>query len=311
MKKKFKIFFATLGALLVIVSLYSFQPEVSVDELKITYGTAPSQFLKMDGMDIHYRIEGQGHPLVLIHGTGSSLHTWDEWVEILKVNFMVIRLDMPGFGLTGPHPEKKYSLKDYSALLNQFLNELKIDSIYIAGNSLGGSIAWTYTLDNPARVKKLILIDAAGFPKADIPEIFKLAQDPLWAPVLRWITPKFLIANNLREVYHDDSKVNKDLINRYHKMALRAGNRGAFIDRANLTFSDQTDQIQKISSPTLIQWGKYDNWIPIEDGKKFNELISGSKLIIYEAGHVPMEEIPQQTALDAFNFLISNEKKIN
>lgn len=308
MKKKLKIFIATLGALIVILSLYSFQPDISVDELKLTYAKSPSQFLKLNGMDVHYRIEGEGQPLVLIHGTASSLHTWDDWTDILKDNFKVIRLDMPGFGLTGPHPERKYALTDYSDLLNQFLKNLEIDSLYLAGNSLGGSIAWQYSLDYPEQVKKLILIDAAGFPKEQIPKIFTLAQDPFWAPVLRWVTPKFLIADNLREVYHDDAKVNKALITRYHKMSLRAGNRDAFIDRAKLTFADQTDQLQMIRCPTLIQWGKYDNWIPLEDGEAFNRLIPKSQLIIYEAGHVPMEEIPEQTALDAYNFLMSNDK---
>lgn len=304
--KKLKIAGIGLLLFLLIVLAYAITPNKDPRELRMVYGKGASQYLSLEGMDVHYRIEGAGVPLVLIHGTASSLHTWDEWTEQLKSDFKIIRLDMPAFGLTGPHPEKKYSLDDYASFLNAFLTQLDVDTLYLAGNSLGGAIAWNYTLTFPEKVKKLMLIDAAGFPKDSIPQIFKLAQKPVTASVMKWVTPRFLIAKNMKEVYYDHSKISNALIKRYHDMTLRTGNRQAFVDRAKLTFADQTSRLSDISCPTLIQWGLYDRWIPVKDAEKFNELIQNSRVVTYEAGHVPMEELPMETANDARAFLLED-----
>lgn len=175
----------------------------------------------------------------------------------------------------------------------------------MGGNSLGGLISWEYALAHPERVDKMILIDAAGYPsERKDPWVFRLARTPILNLLVRYVTPVSFIENNLEQVYADDRKISQDLIDRYYKMTLRAGNRQAFIDRSSTQSEVHHEQIPHIQNPTLIQWGADDTWIPLSRGKRFHEDLPHSELIIYEnAGHVPMEEIPEQTVQDALRFL--------
>ena len=125
-KRTLKVF---LFFLVLVLGIYLYSPDISVSELKKTYANQHSQFIEIDGMNVHYRDEGEGQAIVLLHGTGASLHTWDKWTDELKKTFRVIRLDLPAYGLTGPHPEKKYSLSDYSSFLNSFVDR-KLFIIY-------------------------------------------------------------------------------------------------------------------------------------------------------------------------------------
>ena len=75
-------------------------------------------------------------PVVLVHGTGASLHTWDGWVSGLKSKRRVIRFDLPGFGLTGPEPQNNYTIEKYTDHLVKLLNHLGIAHAIVAGNSL-------------------------------------------------------------------------------------------------------------------------------------------------------------------------------
>lgn len=292
--------------LLTVVAVFLYTPSISLEELQSKYTTKESQFIEINGLKTHYRIEGNGPPLLLIHGTASSLHTWDGWVNELKSDFTTIRLDIPAFGLTGPNNTGDYTIDFYTDFIDSFLNAISADTLHIAGNSLGGGIAWSYALKHPNKVKKLVLVDASGYPKEDIPFVFKIAQNPIGASLLKVITPRSFVSKNIHEVYYDDEKVTDNLVNRYYELTLRAGNRQAFIDRAERTLQYDHTKIQEIEIPTLIMWGKYDEWIPVEDAYKFQKDIINSQLILYESGHVPMEENATQTATDTKKFLLGN-----
>ena len=149
-KKLFKIF---VSISILSLGFYLYSPDISVLELKKTYANQYSKFIEINGMNVHYRDEGEGQAIVLLHGTGASLHTWDKWTEELKNNFRVIRLDLPAYGLTGPHPENKYSLPDYSSFLNSFVESIGVDNFILSGNSLGGAIAWYYASEYKNKVK--------------------------------------------------------------------------------------------------------------------------------------------------------------
>ena len=181
-----------LLGLLLLVLYGPIYRDISVEELKKTYANEFSKFVEIDEMQVHYRDEGKGYPIVLIHGTASSLHTWDSWTKDLKKSYRVIRLDLPAFGLTGPNANADYSIKSYTNFLHQFLTKIKIDTFYLAGNSLGGNIAWNYTTEHPRKVKKLILVDASGLPtNKPQPTVFKMAKIPILNSMLLSVTPKF------------------------------------------------------------------------------------------------------------------------
>ena len=293
-----------LGFAFIVLMFSQFQPDKNIDELKIKYTDSASNFIDIDGMSVHYKIEGSGAPLLLIHGTSASLHTWDTWTEILKEHFTIIRMDIPAFGLTGPNAQNDYTIQYYASFINQFAEKMELDSFYLAGNSLGGYIAWYYTLQYPEKVNKLILIDAAGYPREKFPPIFTFARLPVVSELMKSFTPKSLIKRNLEQVYYNDAKITDELVERYYNLLLRAGNRGAFLARVKGETTYYNETIKNIKTPTLIQWGKHDTWIPLKDGEQFHKDIANSQLIVYDnAGHVPMEEIPLETAKDVLRFL--------
>jgi pimeloyl-ACP methyl ester carboxylesterase len=275
--------------------------DISENDLKIAYANDASKFIEIDGMQVHYRDEGKGFPIVLLHGTASSLHTWDDWSkELLKTN-RVIRMDLPAFGLTGPNKTADYSIKAYTSFLNDLLKKLHIEKFYLAGNSLGGNIAWNYAAEHPDKVEKLVLVDASGLPtNKPQPAIFKMAKTPFLNLLFLYVTPKFFIKKNMEEVYADGSKITDELVTRYHKMALRVGNRQAFIDRAKTDFKlgskANYNKLKRINTSTLLIWGAQDNWIPLDNGKRMDSILPNSKLVVLEnSGHVPMEENPQES----------------
>ena len=313
MIKKSKYFIYLFIILLTSVIGNSFYSDISVEDLKNEFTNEHSQFIEIDEVNVHYRDEGEGFPIVLIHGTAASLHTWDAWTDELKKTNRVIRMDLPAFGITGPNKNADYSIEAYTTFLHSFLEKLKLEKFHLAGNSLGGNIAWNYTADYPSKVEKLILVDASGLPtNKSQPAIFKMAKTPILNSLFLYITPRFLIKKNIEEVYEDDSKITDELINRYHKMALRVGNRKAFIDRAKTDFKLDTqvnlEKLKSIQTPTLLIWGAKDLWIPIANGIRMNEILVNSKLEVLEnSGHVPMEENPRESLKLMNDFLLTSE----
>ena len=301
-----KVVFALAGLLAMAVLAFAFfyKANIPIETLKSKYANEHSQFMEIDGMQVHYRIEGEGPTLVLVHGTAASLHTWDGWTAQLQDSFRIIRMDIPAFGLTGSNTNNDYSMATYVDFLNQFLEKLGVNEFYLAGNSLGGNIAWNYTSNYPEKVKKLILVDASGFPLKKITSVFKIARNPAGAFLLKNILPKSFLEKNIKQVYFDDTKITESLIDRYYEMALREGNRDAFVARARTMLTQENPDLSNVTCPTLILWGEHDEWVPVENAYRFDSAIQDSKLIVYDnAGHVPMEEIPNVTANDVREFL--------
>jgi len=297
--------FGILLALLVVVALSGVRTDIGGDELVKKYGAAASRFVPVEGMSVHVRDEGKGPPLVLIHGTSSSLHTWDGWAGRMSARRRVVRLDLPGFGLTGPAPDHDYTPTRYARLVADTMAALGIDRADVAGNSLGGRVALTLALEHPERVRRLILVDAAGLSGQKPPRIFAIARTPVLGATLRWITPRFMVAKNVEEVYGDPSRIDDTLVDRYYELLRRDGNRGALLDRLNGPPDPSLDdRLPEIAVPVLVEWGEADRWIPLAHAQRFVAGLPHARLVTYPgAGHVPMEELPEETCRDAEAFL--------
>ena len=220
-------------AIISLALIWIVDPNKSIEYLIEEYSDESSRWIEINGLNVHFKAEGSGDTIILLHGTSSSIHTWDGWVNQLDDSFHVIRMDLPGFGLTGARKDRDYSIQNYVSFLDVFVKKLELGSFHLAGNSLGGHIAWAYALEYPASVDKLILVDAAGYPGESENEAlaFKVAQNRFLRPIMKYITPKSFIKKNLLEVYGDDKLVTDPLVKRYHDLALRPGSRQAFIDR--------------------------------------------------------------------------------
>ena len=309
MKPFVKILGLFFGLLLLVLFILC-ERDMPVKELIPIYANSSSQFMSILGMKVHYRDQGvqsDSVPLILLHGMSSSLNTWDSVVFYLANHRRLISLDLPGFGLTGPSPENMYNFDYYNKFIDSFTRGLQLTKFTLVGNSMGGSIAWNYALFNPAVVDKLVLIDAAGYPKRGESGSlgFKIASTPVINNILLFATPKALVRKSLETIYFDQSRVTDAQVERFHDMAIREGNRAAalLIFKGSFGTSQFKGKIKEIKTPTLVLWGEKDNLISVENAYQFNQDIKGSKLEVYpNVGHVPMEEVPKRVAKSILNF---------
>lgn len=297
------------GLVALLVAL-GWTPNRSVESLRARWAPVPSKFVTIDGMSVHLRDEGPAndpHPVVLIHGTSSSLHTWEGWVAALKGHHRAVSLDLPGAGLTGPFPDDNYRIEHYTRFMKDLLDQLNIKHATLVGNSLGGRIAWETAIARPDLAYRLVLIDSRGYPgeAGPTPIAVKIAQLPLFGPLLiEHITPRSVIEKSLKQAYGDPRKLTSDRVDRYYALLLRAGNRRALILQIEQESYTDSDRISTITIPTLILWGGLDHVVPVPDAERFRKDIAHSRLVVFsQLGHVPQEEDPAQTLKALEDFL--------
>jgi pimeloyl-ACP methyl ester carboxylesterase len=306
--------FGLLLMLTALVVTLTHAPDRSVDSLVTRWAPPPSDFMYVKGQFVHFRDEGprtDPTPLVLIHGTAASLHTWQGWVGDLHARKRVITFDLPGFGLTGPfsgeYPRDDYRADNLARFTLDFLDALHVQRFAIGGNSLGGEVAWRVATLAPTRVDRLILVDATGydFVPEHIPVGFRVARIPVFNRVSEFLTPRTLVEQSIEDVYGDPSRVTGALVDRYFEMMTREGNRRALNLRMQQIATDLApERIRTLRLPTLILWGAKDRLVPPVNAHHFQADIAGSQLVIFPGlGHVPHEEDAQASVVPVRAFL--------
>jgi pimeloyl-ACP methyl ester carboxylesterase len=304
----------TVGFMLAVLALLGYSavaaPDKSVAELAALWAPPPSVFRPVDGLQVHLRDEGlkaDSVPVLLLHGTSSSLHTWEGWSSTLRGTRRVISVDLPGFGLTGPDPRDDYRMERYTRFVTALLDSLRVTRVDIAGNSLGGEIAWNVAARHPTRVRKLVLVDPSGFAftSTSVPIGFRLARTPSLSWLFTRILPRSVVESSVKNVYGNPALVTDTLVTRYYDLALRAGNRAAVQARfAQSAPGADTALIARITAPTLMLWGGRDKLIPPSEAARFQRVLPMAQLVMYpELGHVPQEEDPRRTVADVLGFL--------
>jgi pimeloyl-ACP methyl ester carboxylesterase len=311
-----KILMRLLGVMVLAILVFAlaglmatWAPDRSVQQLSARWAQAPSQFVEVNGMQVHFRDEGPRDdpvPVVLLHGTSASLHTWDGWVEDLKSQRRIIRFDLPGFGLTGPSPTQDYSIPAYVKFVAAMMDKLGVKKFDLAGNSLGGQIAWQCAYAMPERVGKLVLVDSAGYPmqSVSVPVGFRIARMPGVKNIMEYVLPRGIVAASVRNLYGEPERITPELIDRYYDLTLREGNRKALGKRFEQVVNSDSEKIKSLKLPTLIIWGGKDRLIPPENALRFEADIAGGRLVMFEGlGHVPHEENAQATLKPVRDFL--------
>jgi pimeloyl-ACP methyl ester carboxylesterase len=274
------------GILLMLSALalaLSRAPDRPVQTLVARWAPPPSDFIEVKGQIVHLRDEGPRHtgadsplPLVLLHGTSASLHTWEGWVKALKGQRRVVTLDLPAFGLTGPfggqYDPADYRSDTYARFVLDVLDALKLPRVAIGGNSLGGEVAWRTALRAPERVAQLILVDSAGLPAEPgaVPLGWWVARTPALSWLAEEVLPRALVAQGLTSVYGHPERVGSELVDRYFELTLREGNRRALgLRLRQMELGDSSAQLQALKLPTLILWGGRDRLFPPAVGQRF------------------------------------------
>lgn len=297
-----------LAAAAMTVFWFSRPADVVFDELKASVPHSQfSKFADLDGLRIHYLDKGEGTPVVLIHGYTSSTYTWKDQFDELSKKYRVIAVDLKGFGFSDK-PDGDYSRRAQGEVVASLLDRLQIPRAWLVGNSMGGETALNVAVAHPDKVLGLVLIDSAGI---KVQGRTSLAPWYLQMPVLGRLltalalTSDQLVRAGLEKSFFDDSKVTDERVNAYYQpLKTQGGQLSATRARAQFELFPIEDRIPGIKVPTLIIWGAEDTLIPLEAGRKLNELISGSKLVVFEkCGHVPQEEMPERVLSEIAGFV--------
>lgn len=316
MKISIRFLFVAILAVLLLAAIgltTAWAPDKPVSELAVRWAQPPSRFLVLQGMQVHLRDEGRQddpEPIVLLHGTSASLHTWEGWTNVLTApgpdQRRVIRVDLPGFALTGPQPQGDYSIAAYTRFVGGLLDALGVQRCVLAGNSLGGQIAWSTAVALPQRVSRLVLVDASGYAlrPVSVPIGFQIARLPGLRVLMTHVLPRSLVEKSVRNVYGQPDRVTPELVDLYVDMTLREGNRVALGQRMDQRESGRTEPLKALQQPTLVMWGGQDRLVTPDNAQAFMRDIPHATLALFEdLGHVPHEEDPARTVAALQRFL--------
>jgi pimeloyl-ACP methyl ester carboxylesterase len=295
------------------------RPDVPYETLAARYENSASRYVDLPGgVRMHYRDQGQGPTLLLIHGFSASLHTWEPWVERLatgenRINdYRIISIDLPGHGLTRAPAGYQASIEAYRDIVAAFVRSQNLERFALAGSSMGGNIAWEYALAHPEQVETLILVDASGWQEtraefARDPPVFKLLRNPMLGPLLRDLDSTRLIRGGLEASFGDPALVDEAMVTRYAELARAPGHREILL-QMTLAFRERNfataERLAPLQMPVLVLAGDQDRLVPVDHARQFNEAIAGSQLVLFEGiGHIPQEEAADDSALAVHEFL--------
>lgn len=282
--------------------------DIPYPELEARYASPASRFMELPGgARAHYRDQGHGPTIVLLHGFSASLHTWEPWVQRLSDDYRVVSIDLPGHGLTRTPDGYVPSVQGNVAVVKAAAEQLQLPPFVLAGNSMGGGVAWNYALAHPQDLRAIVLISPGGWPRQQkneqTPLVFKMMANPLGRAILRQADPRPVAEPGLKDAYLDEKLVTPALVDRYVDLARAPGRRAMLLSRRpQEQLTPQT--FAAIAVPTLIMHGEQDKVIPVADGRAMAKAIPGAKLIVYpDVGHVAMEQIPDRSAADLRAFV--------
>ena len=293
---------ALLLALLVVLLLIGavVYRDVPARETEAKWAQPPSSFVTIDGVRLHYRDEGSGPVVVLLHANYASLFMWEPWVAALRDRYRVIRLDLPAHGLTGPEPNGNYTLERIQALFEGFVDERGLDRFTVIGTSIGGTVAMRYTADHPERIERLVLI-SPGSLEARVRGRTTPAAVPRVADLLGYVLPKSFTRYMLTNDYGDPARVSEAVVDEWYAMWMREGNRLAMLNLLRQYVSGGVeDKIRAVRVPVLLIWGEKNRRVPLALAYETRDLLVNSPRVELEVlpgiGHMLVQEAPQESA---------------
>lgn len=281
-------------------------PDLPRADLETRYLEEPADLRSVGPWRLHVRDSGprQAPAVVLLHGFGASLQTWDAWAQALSQTHRVIRLDLPGSGLSPPDPANDYTDARSLQLLLSLLDELGVSRATMVGHSMGGRIAWTFAAKHPERTDRLVLMAPDGFASADF-EYGKPMDVPASLSVMRHVLPKPLLRMSLQSAYAQPDHLSDALTTRYHDLLRAPGARPAMLERLKQTVLQEPEpMLRQIQAPTLLLWGEADAMIPLSHARDYLQAIAGSRLLSWPGvGHLPQEEAAEASLQAVVDFL--------
>ena len=240
-------------------------------------------------------LRGQKPTLLLIHGFGASKENWLDLSRHLKDDFHLVLVDMPGHGETSFDPAQEYDLDDQVQRLHAFTQAIGVSQFHMIGNSMGGGISALYAGTYPGTVASTILLNPAGIfdVKSEFDGYLDQGQNPLIVEDEEDF--KFLVSFAMEQAPLIPWPLSAASTIKMRER--KATNDQIFADLTGPHDFVFKDVITRITTPTLIAWGKQDRVLAAANANEFQRLIPASKIALLEGvGHVPMMEVPAETA---------------
>ena len=279
--------------------------DIPLEILEARYGNSASHYPLIDGVRMHYRDEGEGPAIVLVHGQYASLLMWDPWVEALQDRYRVVRFDLPGHGLSDADPSGDYSRERTLALTEKLIDALGLERFSIGGSGLGASVAIYYAAQHPERAERLVLAspeaNASNRSAADAE-----GRAPRWMALLRHVTPRALTRRQLESAFGDDNQVSDELVAQWHELLLGKNHREAALARLRQQAPLENEPLGEIRAPVLILWGEKsaNGIVPAPDFKQLSPNSPDVRVLTYPGvGSLPMLEAPERTGQDVRSYL--------
>jgi pimeloyl-ACP methyl ester carboxylesterase len=300
-----------IGVLVLLAALlgagfWLYTPDRPRKVLEAKYNVLPADYVDAAGMRLRIRDTGprDAPAVIMLHGFGSSLETWDDWAALLSDKFRVVRYDLPGFGLTGPDPTGDYTDARSVAVLAALMDRLGIAKAAIIGNSMGGKLAWTFAATHPDRVTKLVLVSPDGFASPGF-EYGKKPDIGFVVRLLPYALPTAMLRASLVPAYADKTMLTDGLVDRYGDMMRAPGVRAAIVARMRQYIPEDPEAaLRRIQAPTLLVWGGKDGMILFANAQDYLRDIPNSRLAAFpDLGHIPQEEAPIRSLEPVRQFL--------
>jgi pimeloyl-ACP methyl ester carboxylesterase len=299
--------FAWVAGLLVVgiaaLALWLYAPDKPRAALEAVY---PGDYRTVAGVRLRLRDTGprDAPAVILLHGFGASLDTWEPWANALSGTYRVIRFDLPGFGLTGADPTGDYTDTRTMMIITQLMEQLRVEKAAFIGNSLGGRIAWNFAALHPDRVSQLVLISPDGFASPGF-EYDKPPEVPMMMQALPYVAPRSMLKSSLAAGYARAETLSEATLTRYRDMLLAPGVRAAMLARmGQVVLRDPAPTLARIKAPTLLLWGENDAMIPISNAADYLRAMPTAKLVrLPNLGHLPFEEDPERSLPAVAQFL--------
>lgn len=295
---------AAVGLLAAAAWLWT--PDKPLSTLEARYLRSPADLVQVAGVRLHVRDDGprDAPAVILIHGFGSSLHTWEPWARSLEASRRVVRFDLPGSGLSSPDPRGDYTDARTLQVLLALMDRLGIARASLVGNSIGGRIAWTFAADHPDRVDRLVLVSPDGFASPGF--AYGVAPKvPATLGLMRYVLPRALVRASLKPAYGDPSTLSDATVTRYRDLMLAPGVRQALLSRmAETVLTDPGPRLRSLRAPVLVLWGERDGMIPFANARSYMADLPNARLVSFpDLGHVPQEEAPARSVAPVLDFL--------
>ena len=296
-----------MGALLAAALWWLWSPDKDLAGLERLYLNAPGDMINVAGTRLHVRDSGAktAPAVIFLHGFGGSLHTWEPWAAELAKDLRVVRIDLPGSGLSPPDSTGDYTDRRSLKIINALMDKLGLSRASLVGHSIGGRMAWTFAGTYPMRVAKLVLVSPDGFASPGF-EYGKTPEVPALAKLMRLSLPKPLLTMSLKPAYANPAVLTDALATRYHDLMLAPGSRDALLARmAQTVLVDPLPILKQITAPTLLVWGEQDAMIPFANSKDYLKAIQGARRVSFKGvGHLPQEEAPMASVIAVRDFLV-------